>query len=165
MKSIEAAFYDKEGNHLMVALDFYDDDYKQNTLQIPEEYSDIEIVDINIEKADLKRPISCAAFFKMTTWLVEQFKTHENAIFTYICSISELETNHKGINPQEYRRDLFDALLQRVIKNAQFNVQDIVLGPEGFLTFGRAFYRDRHSPIVYIATSYLKEKQREYMSL
>jgi len=48
MKSIENTFSDKEGNHLMVALDFCDDDYKQNTLNIPEEFSDVDIVDINL---------------------------------------------------------------------------------------------------------------------
>lgn len=71
MDSIENTFSDNEGNHLMVALDFCDDDYKQDSLNIPTEYSDVEIVDIGIEKVYLEKPINPIVFFQMSSWLLE----------------------------------------------------------------------------------------------
>ncbi len=41
MEFVEQRFSDKEGNHLLVALYFCDDDYKRTSLYIPDEYSDI----------------------------------------------------------------------------------------------------------------------------
>ena len=45
MESISNIFSDNKGNQLMVALVFYDNNEKINTLKIPIEYTDIEIVD------------------------------------------------------------------------------------------------------------------------
>lgn len=162
MESIERTFSDNEGNHLLVALCFCDDDYKRDTLHVPEEFLDIEIVDIETTKAYVDKPIHYGVFFKMSSWLIEQFDVHRDAIFTFICSIDELETNHPGDLPQTYRWNLFDRLYQRYSEKAGVNVQDVVIGPEGFRSFGRAFYRDCHAPIIHIVTAYLQEKQMLY---
>lgn len=161
MESIENTFSDNKGNHLMVALDFCDKSYKQETLQIPEEYSDIEIVDINIEKVYLDKPINSIVFFKMSSWLLQQFLSQENAIFCFICSTDELENNHPTIKPQMYRWSLFDKLYQRMLNKISFNIQDVIVGPEGYQTFGRAFYRDKHAPILHLVVAHLKEKQHQ----
>lgn len=160
MKSIENTFSDNEGNHLMVALDFYDEAYKQNTLQIPEEYSDIDIVDISIEKVFVDKPIHYSEFFKMCTWLLQQFSIYDNAVFTYICSFDELKTNHLDIEPQFYRWSLFDRLFQRTSSYIQLNTQDVIVGSDGYQSYGRAFFRDKHAPIIHIITSHLQDKQR-----
>lgn len=114
MKTIKTTISDKQGNHLLVALDFCDYYYKHDSLNIPDEFADIDIVDISIEKVYLDKPISINVFFKLSKWLLHQFELNENAIFTYICSTDELTTNHIQIEPQEYRWKLFDTLL---IKN------------------------------------------------
>lgn len=158
MKSIEKSFSDNEGNHLLVALDFYDDDYKQNVLEIPEQYADIDVVDINIAKAFLDKPIHFSAFFRMASWLLQQFNENENAVFTYTCSTEELATNHLDIEPQYYRWRLFDVLLQRMPAKTYLTTQDVNIGPEGFQSYGRAFYRTKHAPIIYIVKAHLREK-------
>lgn len=162
MESVEISFPDNKGNHLLIALDFCDNSYKQSSLQIPEEYTDIDIVDISIEKVYLDKPIDASVFFKMTSWLLTQFEKYNNAIFTYICSTDDLETNHNKIKPQEYRRDLFNILLRRVSDKQKFKIQDIIIGPKDYLTFGRAFYRDKHAPIIFIVVSHLQDKQKIY---
>ncbi len=40
MRNIERLIADNEGNHLVVALDFYDEEYKIKTLCLPEEFSE-----------------------------------------------------------------------------------------------------------------------------
>lgn len=70
----------------MVALDFCDDQYKLLALNIPEDFVDIEIYEISIEKYYLDRGIHFSVFFKMGAWLEEQFNLHPNAIFTYVCA-------------------------------------------------------------------------------
>ena len=148
----------------MVALDFYDNSYKQDTLQIPEEYSYIDIVDINIGKVYLDKPINPAAFFRMSAWLLQLFKTYDNVVFTYICSIDDVISNHNNIAPQLYRWTLFDRLFQRIKPIANIEVQDVIVGPEGYTTYGRAFYRNSHAPIIYIVSAHLQEKQQQYQN-
>lgn len=162
MNSIECTFSDTKGNHLLVALDFYDSRYKKDSLQIQEEFFDIDIIDINIGKVYLDKPISPAVFFKMSNWLLDQFKLHDNAVFTYVCSIDDLDCNHKEIEPQLYRWKLFDLLFQRTSK-AHINVQDVIVGPKDFQTFGRAFYRDKHAPVIHIIAAHLQDKQQYYL--
>lgn len=158
---IEHIFSDNEGNHLMVALDFYEESYKQEVLQIPAGYSNIEIVDISIEKTDLDRPIHPSVFFRMSSWILEQFSNYPNAIFCFICSTDELDNNHQDMQPQMYRWNLFDKLCQRIYGKANFNIQDVIVGPEGYQSFGRAFYRNQHAPIIHLVTSHLQEKQNQ----
>lgn len=161
MESISNIFSDNKGNQLMVALVFYDNNEKINTLKIPIEYTDIEIVDINIEKKELGEPLHYGAFAAMNKWLFEQFELHPNAVFTFICSLDELDNNHKDIPPELYRWSLFDALFQRFIKynkRADILTQDVIFGPEGYLSYTRTFYRSKHAPIINIVGTYLKEK-------
>lgn len=46
----------------MVALYFCDDDYKRNSLHIPEEYADIKVIDISITKVYVDKPIIRESF-------------------------------------------------------------------------------------------------------
>lgn len=164
MKSIENTFSDNEGNHLMVALDFCDNNYKQGTLNIPEEYSDVDIVDINIEKVYIDKPINHAVFFKMSTWLLQQYEIHNNAVFTFICSTDELpDNNHRNIAPQKWRWLLFDRLFHRIKVKKDLNLQDVIVGSDDFLTYGRAFYRTKHAPIIHVVCAHLQEKQHQYL--
>lgn len=161
MKSIEQIISDNKGNQLMVALNFYDYNEKIDILHIPEEYASIEIVDINIEKVELETPLHYGAFVAMNRWLFEQFKLHPDAVFSFICSLDELDNNHKGMPPEKYRWNLFDALYQRFIKynqNEDLHIQDVIFGPDGYLSYTRTFYRSKHSPIIHIVGAYLREK-------
>lgn len=81
MESIEQTFSDNKGNHLLVALYFYDNNYKQTSLHIPDEYADVEIVDIDIEKTFREKPIHPVVFFRMSSWLLQQFNDHEMRSF------------------------------------------------------------------------------------
>ena len=145
----------------MVALDFYDEAYKQDTLRIPEEYSAVEIVDINIEKVYLDKPVNQAVFFRMSAWLLEQFKAYDNAIFTYICSTDEIISNHGDIAPQMYRWTLFDRLFQRAKPAAGIMIQDVMVGFDEYTTYGRAFYRIPHAPIIHVVSAHLQEKYHD----
>ncbi len=162
MESIEQTFSDNEGNHLLVALYFCDEEYKRDTLHIPEEYTYINIIDIDITKAYVDQLVHYSVFFRMSSWLLQQFDIRDDAIFTFICSTDELNTNHPDALPQEYRWNLFDRLYQRYAARAGINIQDVAVGPEQYQSLGRAFYRDKHAPIIHIITSYLTEKQRQY---
>lgn len=146
----------------MVTLYFYDDYDKRTTFCIPEEFAAIDIIDINIAKVFLDKPIGPSAFFRMSSWLLQQFDKHEDAVFTFICSTEELDTNHPDKLPQDYRWELFNRLYARIAESVNINVQDVVVGPDGFQSFGRAFYRDKHAPIIHFVASYLKGKQADF---
>ncbi|MEZ3559638.1 MAG: hypothetical protein K1V86_09305 [Duncaniella sp.] len=161
MEREETLISDNEGNHLLVALDFYDEDYKFAVLNIPSEFADIEIADISIEKDILDKPIGYKAFADMCGWLATRFANHRNVIITFICSIDELVTNHTTVSPQKYRWDLFDLLYKRMVSQkiiTNVNIQDVIIGPKGFQTYGRAFYRDIHAPIVHLIVAHLTSK-------
>lgn len=166
MEPIKQTFSDNEGNHLLVALYFCDNEYKLDSLHIPEEYSNVDIVDIDITKAFVEKPIHHNVFFRMSAWLMKQFESHENAIFTFICSTDDLNSNHKDLLPQKYRWRLFDTLYRYQQRKSGFkdsiNTMDVIIGPIGYQTFGRAFYRAKHTPIVHIVSDYLQEKQQYY---
>lgn len=162
MESIEHKFSDTEGNHLLVALYFCDDDYKRDSLHIPEEYAGVKVADINITKAYVEKPIHFSVFFKMSSWLLQEFERHDDVIYTFICSTEELATNHPDILPQEFRWNLFDRLYERYSDKSRINVQDVIVGPEGYQSLGRAFYRDKHAPIINLIAAYLQEKQQLY---
>ena len=76
MDSLENLISDNEGNHLLVALDFYDEEYKMRYLQIPAEFAEVEVADISIEKNDLDSPLSYRAFSRLICWLLHQFDAH-----------------------------------------------------------------------------------------
>ena len=50
MESIETIIPDNEGNHLVIVLSFYDDNDKTGTFQIPQEFVELDIADISIDK-------------------------------------------------------------------------------------------------------------------
>lgn len=65
MESVETLIPDNEGNHLVVVLNFYDEEQKADTFQIPSEFADVDIADIEIEKLCLDQPLGLSAFNKM----------------------------------------------------------------------------------------------------
>lgn len=71
MESVETLIPDNEGNHLVVVLYFYDDRDKNLTFQIPQEFIDLDIIDINIKKLDMLRNVANHAFYKLCDWLLE----------------------------------------------------------------------------------------------
>lgn len=161
MESIETLIPDNEGNHLVVVLSFYDDGEKSGTFQIPEEFATIEITDISIEKLDLDRPLSLKAFFRMCRWLTEQFAMFPNAVFSFICSTDPLTTNHPDISSEQYRWNLFEYLYQHNIgKLGEMGIEstDIIVGPDGYQTFARVFYRSKHAPIIHLVINHLRNK-------
>ncbi len=115
MDSIEILIPDNEGNHLVVALSFYDNSIKSETFQIPEEFEGIDIADISISKLDIDKPLSIRAFFQMCEWLISQFTTFPNAVFSFICSTDPLDTNHPDISSEQYRWNLFEFFYRRNI--------------------------------------------------
>lgn len=138
MDSIEILIPDNEGNHLVVALTFYDNTAKIDTFQIPEEFECLDIADISINKLDLDKPLHLRAFFKMCEWLIEQFLLFPNAVFSFITSTDLLDTNHRDIEPVQYRWNLFEFFYQRNISKLYelgIESKDIIIGPEDYHTF------------------------------
>lgn len=158
METIENIFSDHKGNHLLVALDFYDFNYKRDILSIPEEFCDIDIVDINIGKAFVDKPIHYSVFITMSTWLMNEFEKNPNAIFSYICSTDELPTNHSDLKPYIYRWTLFNQLFKRIKNKIDVNILDVIVGEDEYQSFARAFYRDRQAPILHLISSHLQNK-------
>ena len=161
MDSIEILIPDKEGNHLVVALNFYDNIVKAASFQIPEEFRELDIADISITKLDVNRPLSIKAFFTMCDWLIEQFMMFPHSVFSFICSTDSLNTNHYDVAPEIYRWRLFELLYQRKIKklhNLGIESRDIIVGPDGYRTFARVFYRISHAPIIHIVLEHLNSK-------
>lgn len=37
-----------------------------------------------------------------------------------------------------------------------------MVGPDDYITYGRAFFRAKHAPIIHIVCAHLQEKQRQY---
>lgn len=161
MDTIETLIPDNKGNHLVVVLYFYDDTDKSSSFNIPSEYLDIEIADINIRKIDLDKPLDIAAFFEMCRWLIKQFLIYPNAVFSFICSTDSLDSNHDSLTPEKYRWNLFELLYlrtQQKLSKLEIKCNNIIVGPEGFQTYAKVFYRDRHAPIIHLIESHLKEK-------
>lgn len=161
METIETLIPDNEGNHLVVALYFYDDNDKTVTFQIPEEFAELDIADINISKLDLGRSITPVVFFKLSRWLLKQFLLYPNAVFSFICSTDTLDTGHHGVSPEKYRWDLFENLYLRYSSELErYNIysRDIVVGPSGYQTYARVFYREKHSPIIHLVIAHLNNK-------
>ncbi|MCM1519029.1 MAG: hypothetical protein NC117_10345 [Pseudoflavonifractor sp.] len=161
MESIETLIPDNEGNHLVVALSFYDDNDKADTFQIPEEFAELDIADISIAKMGLDKPLSLRAFFSMCHWLIEQLTIFPNAVFSFICSTDPLDTNHPSISPEEYRWHLFEYLYARNISRLQgmgIESKEIIVGPVGYQTFARVFFRTKHAPIIHFVISHLESK-------
>ena len=156
----ETLISDNEGNYIVVALDFYSRDYKIDILSIPEEYSHIDIVDINIRKLLLNMPLGYAAMAKMIKWLSSRFYDN-NAIFTFICSLDPLQSRHNSIAPELYRWKWFDLLYQRACQAGMtdgISVQDVIFGPDGYKSYSRAFYSGSQAPIVHLLASHLRSK-------
>ncbi|MCM1331533.1 MAG: hypothetical protein NC248_02870 [Bacteroides sp.] len=161
METIETLIPDNKGNHLVVVLYFYDDDDKNGTFQIPKEFSDLDIADINIRKLDLNRPIGINSFFDMCHWLTEQFALFPNAVFSFICSTDDLNTNHTNIKPEQYRWHLFENLFTRnqpKLTELGIYAKNIIVGPPEFQTYAKVFYRNKHTPIIHIVADHLQNK-------
>lgn len=161
MESVETLIPDNEGNHLVVVLNFYDEEQKADTFQIPSEFADVDIADIEIEKLCLDQPLGLSAFNKMCRWLLVQFIQFPNAVFSFICSTDPLDTNHSGIAPEQYRWNLFESFYHRNIDRLnKFGVasKDIIVGPEDYQSFARVFYRTTHAPIIHLVISHLENK-------
>lgn len=162
MDTIETLIPDNMGNHLVVVLYFYDDGDKLNSFKIPEDFAaQIDIADININKLDLDEPLGIASFHIMCEWLMEQFLMFPNAIFSFICATDPIVMRHCGLRPEEYRWRLFEYLYQRnkcKLDTLGIHSQDVIIGPEGYQTYAKVFYRDKHAPIIHIVVSHLKSK-------
>jgi len=161
MESVETLIPDNEGNHLVVVLYFYDDSDKADTFQIPQEFVGLDIADININKLDLCKPLGLRAFFEMCRWLLSQFLLYPNAVFSFICSTDPLETHHSDIPPEQCRWNLFECLYMRNKKRLSelgIHSKDISVGPEGYQTYAKVFYRDKHSPIIHLVAAHLDGK-------
>ena len=161
MESIETIIPDNEGHHLVVVLSFYEDNDKVGTFQIPTEFADLDIADIAINKLNLDMPLSLCAFFKMCHWLIEQFSIFHNAVFSFICSTEPLETHHSDMTSEQYRWSLFEYFYQRKIPKLTamgIESRDIIVGPQGYQTFARVFYRIKHAPVIHLVIEHLSHK-------
>ncbi len=161
METAETLIPDNEGNHLVVVLNFYEDSQKIDTFRIPPEFTELEIADISIEKLYLDQPLGLRAFYGMCQWLVEQFLQFPKAVFSFICSTDPLETNHSSIAPEQYRWNLFEYFYQYNIdrlKEIGIESKDIIVGPDGYQSFARVFYRVSHAPIIHLVIAHLENK-------
>ena len=163
MDTIETLIPDNKGNHLVVVLYFYDNANKLNAFQIPPEFHDIEIADINISKLDLHQPLHFSAFNRMCDWLIEQFMLYPHSVFSFICSLEPLATHHH-LSSEKYRWNLFEILFQRNASRLEklgIHSKKIIVGKDNYQTDARVFYRDKHIPIVNIVESHIQEKYRD----
>lgn len=161
MEKIEELIPDNEGNHLVVVLNFYDKSDRINQLHIPAEFFELDIADICIETLDRSRPLGVRALLKMCDWLLEQMLMFPNAVFSFVCSTQSLDTNHSGLPPEKYRWRLFESLYIRksgVLAEYGIRSENIVVGPEGYESFAKVFYRDKHAPIIYVVAEHLRCK-------
>lgn len=161
MDSIEILIPDNEGNHLVVALSFYDECIKSDTFRIPDEFAELDIADISISKLDIYKPLSLCAFHKMCQWLIEQFLIFPNAVFTFICSTDPLANNHIDLTYPKYRWRLFEHFYQRNIKRLKalgIESKDLIVGQGEYQTFARVFYRQSHAPIIHVVIDHLNNK-------
>lgn len=161
MDSIEILIPDNEGNHLVVVLSFYDDNDKTGTFQIPAEFAELDIADISINKLNLNRPLGLPALFRMCQWLIDQFLMFPNAVFTFICSTDLLDTHHPDIASEQYRWTLFEHLYQRnapKLRTLGILSKDIIVGPDGYQTYAKVFYRVGHAPIIHLVIDHLNSK-------
>ncbi len=161
MESIETLIPDNEGNHLVVVLYFYDDTDKTGIFNLPDEFADLDIADININKLSIQKPLRLSAFFEMCRWLKQQFLLYPNAVFSFICSTDPLTTRHTDISPERYRWNLFENLYRRNLQSLSahgINSIEITVGPDEFRTYARVFYRDKHSPIIHLVVAHLNSK-------
>lgn len=164
MVTIETLIPDNEGNHLVVVLYFYDKDLLVSTYQIPVEFTELDVADININKLDLDKPLQLRAFFGMCHWLFEQFTLYPNAVFSFICSTDPIEARQRDILPQQYRWNLFENFYKRYraeLDRSGVRSKDIIVGPAGYQTFARVFYRDKHSSIIHLVVANLCDKYAE----
>lgn len=163
METIETIIPDNKGNHLVVVLYFYENSDKENTFLIPDEFLTIEIADININKLYLDKPLGVRSLFGLCDWLISQFMLYPNAVFSFICSIDEIESRHQNQQPQEYRWSLFEVLYERTkarLRSLKIDSKNIIVGPEGYETFAKVFYREKHAPIIHLVTAHLTSKYR-----
>ena len=161
MRPVETLIPDNKGNHLVVVLNFYEEDQKIDTFKIPTEFINLEIADISIEKLDLNKPLGLRALNKLCDWLLEQFIQFPNIVFSFICSTDPLITNHHTITPSLYRWKLFESLYYRQIKrlrNLEIQSKNIIVGPEEFQTYSKVFYRTSHAPIIHLVIDHLNSK-------
>lgn len=161
METIETLIPDNEDNHLVVVLYFYDDNDKTGTFQIPQEFAALDIADININKLDLNKPLGLKAFFEMCNWLFNQFLLYPNAVFSFICSTDPLDSRHIDILPELYRWNLFESFYiryQSKMEDLGIRSKGIIVGPDGYQTYARVFYRDKHSSIIHIVVAHLNSK-------
>ena len=100
----------------------------------------------------------------MCNWLIEQFMLYPNSIFSFICSLEPLEGNHRHINAEKFRWKLFETLYKRnhdKLKRLGIHSKNIIVGKDNYQTDARVFYRDKHSAIVHIVESHIKDKYRD----
>ena len=156
MESVEALIPDNKGNHLVVALHFYDETIKLDSFEIPLEFSDLDIADISINKLDPDRPLGLSAFNGLCSWLIGQF--------LFICSTNPLDTNHEDLSSEEYRWALFESLLKRnkhKLDDLEIISRDIIVEVGEFRTYARVFYRGEHAPIIHLVIDHLTQKLSE----
>jgi len=161
MVSVETIIPDNKGNHLVVVLYFYDDNDKTETFQIPKEFAELDIADVNINKLEIDKPLGLRAFFGMCQWLMEQFLLYPNAVFSFICSTDPLDVRHSDIRPEQYRWNLFELLFTRNknrMSELGIHSKNIAVGPEGCQTYAKVIYRDKHLPIIHLVTAHLDSK-------
>lgn len=161
MEAVETLIPDNEGNHLVVVLSFYEKDQKIDTFKIPVEFVNLEIADISIQKLDLNKPLGLRAHYKLCEWLMEQFLQFPNTVFSYICSTDPLATNHHTLPPSLYRWKLFESLYSRQIArlhNLEIQSKNIIVGPDGYQTYAKVFYRPSQAPIIHLVIDHLNSK-------
>jgi hypothetical protein len=152
MQEITYRIPDKKGNQLLVALLAYDNQEKINELQIPEEFADVDIIEVSITKEYVDQPIEPVVFLRLTTLLLREFNKRHNAVFFYQVSFEEnLQQHHSNLRDVDYRASLFDLLQQRVqnsVEAADILVCDSEVGVEEYSNPIRIYFRERHRSIV-----------------
>ena len=82
-------------------------------------------------------------------------------LFSFICSTDPLETNHRNIAPELYRWNLFEYFYRHNIDRLNklgIESKDIIVGPDGYQSFSRVFYRTSHAPVIHLVATHIENK-------
>ncbi len=144
-------FEDKEGNHILVALNLADDLYKEHLNIDPDDFA-VPCIDISLEKEFPERPLHGVIFRKIASFLLHKFQENQPAIFYYIISVQELPENHRNLSAHDYRAHLFERLEQYLRQTgkwpARLLAEQYILNNGGFSQKIKIFYFPEQSFMV-----------------
>lgn len=108
----------KKGDRIIVSLSSL---FQYTKELLPNKFSEIEIIEINIEREAPQEPIQVEILSRIADELIKFSEDNPNAIFYYFCDTTQeipFKRNSRKDNVQSYRNRLFSLLFERFNKKA-----------------------------------------------